>query len=238
MMIALLLAATLSWTDIVQRIDRGNAANDPALLRAAAADAEKLADVTGDERERQLALLGAAFANAHVAFLPGVADAETSAVLKRAEQLLRSAIRADNRAAEAYALLGGVLGSMIRAGGSAMELGPAAQGAFDAALRLQPDNPRVLLQAAINTYHTPAEYGGGADKAETLLRRSMASFDREPPNRPWPNWGRFDVHVWLGQVLAAKGDKSGARQQYDAALGIVPDSGWVKYKLLPLLDRK
>jgi len=238
MMMTLVLAATLSWTDIVQRIDRGNTANDAAVLRAAAADAEKLADVTGDERERQLALLGAAFANAHLAFLPGVDDAETSAVLKHAEQLLRTAIKADDKAAEAYALLGAVLGSMIRAGGSAMELGPAAQAALDAALRLQPDNPRVLLQAGTNTFHVPAEYGGGADKAEVLLRRSIASFDREPPNRPWPNWGRFDAHVWLGQVLAAKGDKAGARQEYGVALAIVPESGWVKYKLLPMLERK
>jgi tetratricopeptide (TPR) repeat protein len=249
MMIAFLIAATLAargathhglptWSDIVQRIDHGNAASDPAMLRAAAADAERLADITGDGRERQLALLGAAFANSRLAFLPGVDDSETSAALKRAEHLLQTAVTADNKYAEAYALLGAVRGSLIRAGGSAMELGPAAHEALDRALSLAPDNPRVLLQAGINTMHTPPEYGGGTDKAEGLLRRSLAAFDREPPGRPWPNWGRFDAHVWLGQVLLARADKAGARQEYEAALKIVPDSGWVKYKLLPVLERK
>jgi tetratricopeptide (TPR) repeat protein len=231
-------SATLTWSNIVQRIDRGNAANDPAMLRAAAADAEQLADVTGDGRERQLALLGAAFANSRLAFLPGVTDAETNAALTRAEHLLQTAVTADNKYAEAYALLGAVRGSMIRAGGSAMELGPAAHEALDRALSLAPENPRVLLQAGVNTMHTPAEYGGGMDRAEALLRRSLAAFDREPPGRPWPNWGRFDAHVWLGQMIAAQGDKAGARLEYDAALKLVPDSPWVKYKLLPMLDRK
>ena len=118
-----------------------------------------------------------------------------------------------------------------------MELGPAAQEAVAAALRLQPDNPRVLLQAGSNTFHTPAEYGGGLDQAEALLRRWVSAFDREPADRPWPNWGRFDAHVWLGQVLAAKGDKAGARREYQAALAIQPQSGWVKYRLLPMLDK-
>jgi tetratricopeptide (TPR) repeat protein len=238
MMLALLVTALVSWSDIVQRIDRGNAANDPAVLRKAAADAEQLADATGDDRERQLALLGAAFANAHVAFLPDVEDAETAAVLKKSEKLLRAAIAADRGYAEAYALLGSVLGSMIRAGGSPMELGPAAQEALDQAMRIAPQNPRVLLLDGVNTLHVPAQYGGGPDQAEALLRRSLAAFDREPPNRPWPNWGRFDAHVWLGQILAGRGDKTGARAEYDAALRIVPESGWVKYKLLPMLDRK
>jgi tetratricopeptide (TPR) repeat protein len=237
-MIAVLLTAALSWSEIVQHIEKGNAASDPVVLRAAAADAEKLADNTGDQHERQIALLGAAFANSRIAFLPGVSDDETAKVLKHAEMLLGIAIKEDSRYAEAYALRGAVLGSMIRAGGNPMELGPDAGDTFDAALHLAPDNPRVLLQAAVNTMHVPAQYGGSADKAEAMLRRALASFDREPPNRPWPNWGRFDTHVWLGQILAQRGDKAGARAEYDAALRIVPDSGWVKYKLMPQLDRK
>jgi tetratricopeptide (TPR) repeat protein len=237
-MTAIVLAAALSWPAIVQQIEKGNAASDPVVLRTAAGDAEKLADVTGDEHERQLALLGAAYANAKIAFLPGVSEAETMEVLKHADKLLAVAIKADSGYAEAYALRAAVLGSMIRAGGNTMELGPEASEALDTALRLAPNNPRVLLQAAVNTMHVPLQYGGGTDKAEPMLRRALAAFDREPANRPWPNWGRFDAHVWLGQILAQRGDKAGARAEYDAALHIVPDSGWVKFKLLPQLDRK
>ncbi len=237
-MIPVLLLAALSWPEIVHRIDTGNAANDPVMLRAAAADAERIADTTGDERERQAALLGAAYATSKIAFLPGVADDETTVVLKRAEKLLGTLIKEHKDYAEAYALRGSVLGSMIRAGGNPMELGPAAAESFDAALKLAPENPRVLLQAAVNTMHVPPQYGGGADKAEAMFRHALAAFDHEPPNRPWPNWGRFDAHVWLGQLLAQRGDKAGARAEYDTALTILPNSGWVRYKLLPMLDRQ
>jgi len=227
-----------TWSDLVTRFEKGNATSDTGLLRGAVADAHTLADVTGLERERQLALYGAAYAAWRMAFLPGVADAESKALLEGADKDLREVIRMDPKSAEGRALLASVNGYRIRAGGSAMELGAEAQELLAAAARLEPNNPRVLLEQGINTFHVPAEYGGSAERAEAQLRQSLALFDREPVGRPWPNWGRFDAHVWLGQVLAARGDKDGARAEYDQALKLVPDSGYVKYKLLPMLNRK
>ena len=61
--------------------------------------------------------------------------------------------------------------------------------------------------------------------------------NREPAGRPWPNWGRFDAHAWLGQALGARGDKAAARAEYDAALAIWPGSHWVKNVLIPALDK-
>src|SRR5262249_44307116 len=226
------------WSDLVARFEKGNAASDTAMLRAAVVDAHKLADITGLDRERQLALYGAAYAAWRLAFLPGVDEAESRSLLERADKDLRDVIRMDPKSAEARALLASVCGYRIRAGGSAMELGPEAQELLEAAVRLEPNNPRVLLEHGINTFHVPAEYGGSAEKAEALLRQSLAMFEREPVGRPWPNWGRFDAHVWLGQVLVARGDKQGARAEYDQALKIIPNSGYVKYKLIPMLNRK
>ena len=227
-----------TWTDLVTQFEKGNATSDTNMLRAAVADAHTLADVTGLERERQLALYGAAYAAWRLAFLPGVADGESKELLEGADKDLREVIRMDVKSAEARALLASVNGYRIRAGGNAMELGAEAQELLAAAGRLEPNNPRVLLEQGINTFHVPAEYGGSAERAEALLRQALASFEREPAGRPWPNWGRFDAHVWLGQVLAARSDKDGARAEYDQALKLVPDSGYVKYKLIPMLDRK
>ena len=227
-----------TWSDLVSRFEQGTAASDTATLRAAVVDAHTLADVTGLERERQLALYGAAYAAWRLAFLPGVGDAESKALLDGADKDLRDVIRMDPRSAEARALLASVNGYRIRAGGSAMDLGPEAQDLLAAAARLEPNNPRVLLEQGINTFHVPAEYGGSAERAEAQLRQALALFEGEPAARPWPNWGRFDAHVWLGQVLAARGDKDGARAEYDRALRLVPDSGYVKYKLIPMLTRK
>ena len=49
--------------------------------------------------------------------------------------------------------------------------------------------------------------------------------------------GRVDAHAWLGQVLARKGDRAAARAEYDEALALAPNSGWVKNVLVPALER-
>ena len=232
-----LAPTNLSWPEIVGRIDRGAATGDADTLRSAVADAEKLADVTGLDRERELALSGAAYAAWRLSVLPGVPPTETLAQLKGAEKNLRELLKANPKSGEAHALLASVLGLLIRAGGNKMALGPEAQDMREASLKLDPNNPRVVVQAAIALFRTPAEYGGGADKAEAGLRQALALFEREPAGRPWPNWGRFDAHAWLGQVLAARGDKAGARAEYDLALGVWPQSGRVKHVLIPALSR-
>jgi len=37
--------------------------------------------------------------------------------------------------------------------------------------------------------------------------------------------------------LARKGDRIGARAEYDTALALAPSSGWVAHVLLPALER-
>jgi tetratricopeptide (TPR) repeat protein len=227
----------LSWPDIITRIERGAAASDEAALRTAIDDARAFADAAGLDRERQIALLGGAYAANRLAGLQGVEPAESSALLQRAEKDLGEVIKADPKSVEARVLLAAVYGSMIRFGGNAIELGPGSQNLLSDALKLEPNNPRVHVQIGMNTYHTPAEYGGGLDKAEASFRQALVLFEHEPVGRPWPNWGRFDAHVWLGQALAARGDKAGARAEYMAALQLWPQSGFVKYKLLPMLNK-
>jgi hypothetical protein len=81
-------------------------------------------------------------------------------------------------------------------------------------------------------------FGGGMDKAEQLLRRSLERFAVEPRDKPWPNWGRFDAHVWLGRALLERGDRAGARAEYDKAREVAPNSGWLRYVLIPALEAK
>ena len=237
--LAVLTPAGLTWTDIVSCLERGAATSDAVVLRAAITDAEQLADVTGQDRERELALNAAAYGKWRLCAVPGVPPAESVKLLNGAEKNLHDLLKVNATSGEAYALLASVLGQMIRfsGGGNKMELGPEAQHMREQALRLEPDNPRVVLQSAVTLFHTPAEYGGGPYKAEPGLRQALALFEREPAGRPWPNWGRFDAHAWLGQALAARGDKAGARSEYDRALAVWPSSNWVKDVLIPALSR-
>jgi tetratricopeptide (TPR) repeat protein len=234
-----LQASVPVWTDIVSRIEKGVSTSDTAALRAAIAEAEKLADITGQDRERELALLGAAYSGWRLSTTAGLTPAESSIVLKDAEKDLKALLKTNPRSGEAYALLASIYGQMIRFsnGRDKMTLGPEAEANRAEAMKLEPNNPRVVLQSAMSLYNTPAQYGGGPEKAEAGLRQAIALLEREPAGRPWPNWGRFDAHAWLGQALAARGDKAGARTEYNLALAAWPQSGWVKFVLIPALDK-
>jgi tetratricopeptide (TPR) repeat protein len=160
-------------------------------------------------------------------------------LLKEAEANLRMVIAAEPSNAEAEALLGGVLGQRIRGKASlGMTLGPKAQASISRAYKNDPDNPRVALQKGVSALFAPKMFGGGLAKAEKQLRSAAELFEKEPADKPWPNWGRLDTLAWLGQVLKAKGDIEGARNAYNQSLALDPDFAWVRDSLLPAVDRK
>jgi tetratricopeptide (TPR) repeat protein len=175
-----------------------------------------------------------AYADFRLAVMPSTSKKDQDAVLQEATTYLEAAIKVSPRDAEAMGLLSSVYG--LRIGLSpdlGMVLGPPASDMLDRALKIAPDNPRLQLIRGETLFHTPPEYGGSMKDAESALRHALELFDKEPANKLWPNWGRFDTHVWLGQTLAARNDKAGARAEYEKALQIAPNSAWVKYSLLP-----
>ena len=119
-----------------------------------------------------------------------------------------------------------------------MTLGRRASRTSARALELAPGNPRVLLQDGVGKLHTPGMFGGGADRAEAMLYRALAAFRTEPPDRPWPRWGRLDAYAWLGQTSVERGDLALARRYYEQALDLEPGFAWVRYALLPALEER
>jgi tetratricopeptide (TPR) repeat protein len=175
-----------------------------------------------------------AYAGYRMAFAPAVTDKEQRDFLDEAQAQLEAITKGDARNAEALALMSAVYGAKIaKAPDMGMTLGPASSELIDRAAAAGPNNPRVLLIRAQSQFHTPPEYGGSIKDAEATIRRALQAFDQEPSTKAWPNWGRFDAHAWLGQMLAARNDKAGAKAEYDKALAIAPNSQWVKYVLMP-----
>jgi tetratricopeptide (TPR) repeat protein len=121
---------------------------------------------------------------------------------------------------------------------SAIRRGPRVGKAFDRAMKLQADNPRLALTQGINAFFAPESFGGGLEKAEQALKRAEALFSKESSDKPWPNWGRLDVYAWLGQVTDKKGQKEEARLYYEKALELEPDHVWIGSVLLPALEKK
>jgi tetratricopeptide (TPR) repeat protein len=159
-------------------------------------------------------------------------------ILERADSVLeRSAIAGS--IAESYALRSGVIGMMIGSNPiKGMTLGPKSAAQMEKALELAPRNPRVWLLRAIGAFNTPAMFGGGMDRAEEYLLKSIALFSQDKPLPPAPTWGLHEAYTWLGRVYANEDKIPAARTAYHKALEIEPNDMWVRSVLMPALDKK
>ena len=159
--------------------------------------------------------------------------------LNAAVEHLEKATEIDPQAAEAYALLSSVYGWQI--GLSPMKtmlLGPRVGKAAQKAKQLAPDNPRVVLSAAISDFNTPEMFGGSKEKSLQGLQRAAELFAQEEPTDPiQPIWGHREAYAWLGIAYQNRGELESARAAFEKALEIDPDFGWVKYWLLPELEK-
>lgn len=222
-----------AWPPLVADLDRSVVEGDGAGLRRAL-DACRGWRETAPAAQRALVHYAAAYGAYRLSFRPEVQPAERDALLEEAVKDLTESLRLDPHSGDAGALLAGVYGAQIAAAPArGMSLGPQIASTLRQALAAEPGNPRVVLQDGLNSFHTPAAYGGSVEKAEASIRRALTLFEKEPASKPWPNWGRFDAHAWLGQVLLKKGDRAGAKHEFEAALALEPRSQWVRWKLLP-----
>lgn len=227
-----------TWPGKCTLLERGVMLDAAGAIREARAYFKAAMETQPAPEIRRLSTYTVAYSGYRLALLPSVARSERDQLLAEAVGLLKQVTKEDPRSAEAHALLSSVYGLQI--GGSlfkGMSLGPRSGAAMDRAVELDPANPRVILLQGIGAFHKPGVFGGGKDKAETLLRKAIVLFEKEPADHPWPNWGRAEAHAWLGEILANRGDTVGSRAEYEKALEIAPDFARVRNALLPKLPR-
>lgn len=143
--------------------------------------------------------------------------------------------------AEAAAMHGSILGELIalskdpaKAGAA---LGPKSGRLLALAAAAAPTSPRVLVFRARSLLFTPAEYGGDPAEAAALLQQAADSFAAAGAHPPGPAWGHADALAWLGFARQQAGDLAAARSAWQQALAIEPNYAWVKFALLPSLDK-
>ncbi|MDE2727851.1 MAG: tetratricopeptide repeat protein [Gemmatimonadota bacterium] len=153
---------------------------------------------------------------------------------------LATSIELKENFAEAHALQSSLYGMKIALSPwKGMILGPRSKNAMDRAVKSDPDNPRVLLLSGISALETPPMFGGSSKEARELLLRSVDRFETyQPVSEVHPSWGRYEAYAWLGQVAVELDDNDAAKAYYEKALEINPDGGWVRYQLVPALEKR
>ena len=228
----------LGWTAITERLERAALNGAQAELREIRGTLAGELKRSTEQRRASVILYTIAYSGWRMATLPDVPRQEQDDLLDDAADRLEAILKDRPHDADALALAGTIYGQQAgRSFVKAIVAGPRSTGMLERAAQIEPANPRVLLLQGISALNAPSTYGGSRDKAEQLLRRSLDEFSRESGTKSWPNWGRFDAHAWLGQLLRRKGDLAGARVEYAKALEIAPESRWVRMMLLPALDR-
>ena len=222
---------------LIERLERSYVLGAGPELLAVRVDLGGLLDAGLTEGQRSITRYTVAYVNWRLFTVPdGVPADDRAALLDDAVELLTRNLESDDGNAESHALLASVYGMQIDSAWKGMTLGRRASRASARALELAPGNPRVLLQDGVGKLHTPAMFGGGADRAEAMMLRAVAAFRTEPRDRPWPRWGLVDAYAWLGQINVERDDLAAARRYYEQALDLEPGFAWVRYALLPALE--
>lgn len=79
-----------------------------------------------------------------------------------------------------------------------------ANGFFETAMKLNPENPRPVYLQAVNVYHMPAQFGGGAEVALPMFEAALEKFQNfQPENSLYPDWGQDDCERLIKECRSA-----------------------------------
>jgi hypothetical protein len=172
-----------------QNLSQLDSARSAVDYQTAANNFERIANAENEQWQpyyyASYALCMKAFNTKNLAEIDGIAD-KADALLVMAESLAPN--NAEVMALKAMILSARISVDMMSRG---MTMGPKSAMLLGQALKLQPDNPRALMQMAQNRYYTPEAFGGSQKQGIELLEKCVASYDTFQPATPFdPSWGK------------------------------------------------
>lgn len=147
---------------------------------------------------------------------------------------LDAALKREPKSAEALALQSSCYGYLAGLGGmGAIRNGSRSGKAVEAALALEPNNPRVILADGFGIYHRPKFVGGDKGKGCAKFREAAAAFDAAGAAGATGGigWGAPEAHYWAGRCAADAGNAAVAKSEYERALALAPDFAAAKKAL-------
>jgi tetratricopeptide (TPR) repeat protein len=137
-----------------------------------------------------------------------------------------AAVKARPKFADAHALQSACYGYLANLGGmAAIRNGSRSGKSMEAALALEPGNPRVMLVDGFGYYFRPKFVGGDTAKGCARFRAAAAAFDAGADGGGGTggiDWGAAEAHLWAGRCARDTGDAAGARKAFERALAIAP----------------
>ncbi|MEM9836062.1 MAG: tetratricopeptide repeat protein [Bacteroidota bacterium] len=240
MRFTILLLLLMGGTSLLAQCDKGDAMAVTALSAYLDNDVKQwdqvvnTTEVTEGNTTAHLEKAALLFGAANAAYAKGDED-KIEVYLDEMEALLKSVLKADKENAAANGLYSAYLGMLIaKAPMKGMLYGRKAGRMARQGPSFDPNNPIAHYCHGSNLFYTPTTWGGDPEGAVTALEKAIAAF---PPTADGCDWFYLQTHALLGQAQVKTGDKDAARKTYQKALALQPDFGWVKYVLMPALDK-
>ena len=219
--------ALLQYRD---RIEQGYNARDNAAIEAAIGNLIQAGKSGGEE---DLASYYAAFARLRQSAVAGDDRKSARNYLEQCIEELEVLLERRPEDARARALYASCLGSsanyyVLRAA----TRGIAAGREIAAARKLAPDDPWVVFQDGVSDFMTPAMFGGDKERALAKLRRAeQLMVASRPPDTAGPVFGEAEAWLYIGRIYLSTDRKELARDAWEKALSLAPDSTDVREEL-------
>lgn len=168
----------------------GNAKTSEEMKETAA----KFERIATAEPEKWLPLYYSSFIQCIMSFHTKETETKQQ-LLNHAQKKMDEAMEINSEESELHTLQGMLYQSMITIDpqNNGAVYGGKANGSFEIAKKLNPENPRPEYLQAVSLFYTPEQYGGGKEAALPLLEEALAKFEVfEPVDSLYPDWGKED----------------------------------------------
>ncbi len=186
-------------TAMKENIAQLDTTQNPVVLSTLANNFERIASVKNDQ---WLPYYYAALCRVRLAFIQQDKE-KIDDIADKAEKLADQAKSLDPDKAEMLCLRSMIAAARIQVNPMVRgaQYGPLAARYLEQAKQIAPDNPRIYLLQGQNAFYTPAQWGGGKDKAKPILNEALKKFKTfKPDNVLAPHWGKSLATYLLSQT--------------------------------------